>query len=332
LADAYDVIGDVHGCASKLKGLLAALGYETRSGVHRHPERQAIFIGDIIDRGDEHKETIDLIRAMVDAESAYLVMVNHEFNAISYATPNPEIPGEYMRPRNEKNRRNHEAFLEQVQLHRGFYASCIEWFKTLPRYLDLGGLRVIHACWNDKALDVLNRAMKPGEPMSTEFVVKANQKGAPEHEAIEVLLKGPETNLREYGQPDFQYPGDRVRHEARIRWWNPGGRTLRELVEIAPGTVTSTGDPYPELPDDRCREHETAYDYGTEKPIVFYGHYWRKWNPDRLPEWAPEKGLDWTKNTVCVDFSAVRGGPLVAYRRDGEVEADPAKFVPYPET
>jgi len=65
--------------------------------------------------------------------------------------------------------------------------------------------------------------------MSTDFVVRANQKGSPEHEAVEVLLKGPELNLAEYGQPSFKDKDSHVRHHARIRWWNAAGETLRDL-------------------------------------------------------------------------------------------------------
>jgi hypothetical protein len=268
---------------------------------------------------------------MVATGSAQIVMGNHEFNAISYATPNPEIPGEFMRPHNEKNRSQHVAFVDQIQAHKGYYGQSIEWFRTLPLYLDLGELRVVHACWNDKALELVRRWVVPGETMSTDFVIKANQKGTPEHWAVEILLKGPEMDLRKYRQPDFKIPGDWLRHQARIRWWNAEATTLRDLAEIAPGTVTASGDPYPDLPDELCDKEETQYDY-EEKIPVFYGHNWRKWNPEHLPEWTPEKGLDWTSNTACVDFSAVRGGPLVAYQLDGKPEVNPAKFRRYPDT
>ncbi len=89
---AYDIIGDVHGCADKLEGLLGKLGFEERAGVYRHPERQAIFVGDLIDRGPQQVETLNLVHAMVETGSAKVVMGNHEFNAISYATLNPEVP------------------------------------------------------------------------------------------------------------------------------------------------------------------------------------------------------------------------------------------------
>ena len=57
----YDIIGDVHGCASKLKGLLDTLGYRQHRGAYRHPNRQAIFVGDLIDRGREQVETVELV-------------------------------------------------------------------------------------------------------------------------------------------------------------------------------------------------------------------------------------------------------------------------------
>ena len=45
-----------------------------------------MFVGDLIDRGTEQLETFQLIKAMVDAGSAQIMMGNHEFNAICWAT------------------------------------------------------------------------------------------------------------------------------------------------------------------------------------------------------------------------------------------------------
>ena len=50
----YDVIGDVHGQAGKLEGLLKQMGYELDiKGTYRHPIRTAIFVGDLVDRGPD---------------------------------------------------------------------------------------------------------------------------------------------------------------------------------------------------------------------------------------------------------------------------------------
>ena len=50
-ATMYDLIGDIHGCATALKALLTTMGYRERDGVWQHPTRQVIFLGDFIDRG-----------------------------------------------------------------------------------------------------------------------------------------------------------------------------------------------------------------------------------------------------------------------------------------
>ncbi len=315
----YDIIGDVHGCADKLEGLLLKLRYEKRDGVYRHPERQAIFVGDLIDRGTQQVETLELVRAMVEAQTGQIVMGNHEFNAISYWTPYPEVPGGFIRRHNNKHRRQHKAFIEQVVVHAEFCAEIIEWFKSMPLYLDLGGLRVVHACWSVELIKKVDEWIEPGTPMPTDFLVRANQKGSAEHHAIEVLLKGPELNLTKYGQPGFKDKDGTIRHEARIRWWDATAETLDQLAEIPPGVQTPTGAPYPRLPNEECKD-EAEYDYLGDVPVI-YGHYWR-W-------WEPKRGQDWTTNTACVDFSAVKGGPLVAYQWDGESEISPKKYVEY---
>jgi hypothetical protein len=319
----YDVIGDVHGCADKLEGLLLKLGYAEGHGAYRYSgpeeERQVIFVGDLIDRGDQQTKTLDLARAMVEAGSAQMVMGNHEFNAISFATSDPDHPGEYMRPHEEKNLKQHEAFIEEIPIGTPLYAEWIGWFLTLPLWLDLDGIRVVHACWNAAEIDKLKQWVPPGEPMSTDFVVGANRKGSPQHQAIEVLLKGPELNLTKYGQPSFKDKEGNERDHARIRWWNSEGRTLRDLAEILPHSRTPDGDPYPELPDDAC-QLGTAYAYRDPVP-VFYGHYWRTGSPRR--------GEDWTNNTVCVDFSAGKGGPLMAYRWNYGAEVSGEHFESY---
>ena len=82
----YDIIGDIHGCANTLARLLDQMGYRKINGVYQHPRRQAIFIGDIIDRGPRIREALHLVRDMVEHGSARIVMGNHEYNALGYCT------------------------------------------------------------------------------------------------------------------------------------------------------------------------------------------------------------------------------------------------------
>ena len=61
-----DIIGDVHGHADQLVSLLHKLGYTERKGVYSHPESKVLFVGDYIDRGPKVRETLQLVRAMVE--------------------------------------------------------------------------------------------------------------------------------------------------------------------------------------------------------------------------------------------------------------------------
>ena len=94
----YDIIGDIHGHNEKLEALLYKLGYRNTAGAWRHPERQAIFVGDFIDRGPSQVQTVNTVRRMVEAGVALAVMGNHELNAIAWHTPDPRKPGRVPAP------------------------------------------------------------------------------------------------------------------------------------------------------------------------------------------------------------------------------------------
>jgi len=68
--EGYDTIGDVHGCATHLEALLDTLGYRQtgQAGEYRHPRRQAVFVGNLIDRGDEQLRALEIVKAMVDGQ------------------------------------------------------------------------------------------------------------------------------------------------------------------------------------------------------------------------------------------------------------------------
>jgi protein phosphatase len=75
----FDVIGDVHGCADELEELLTLLGYRFVDGAYAHPEgRQAIFVGDLVDRGPRVLDTVRIAQAMVERGSGYAVPGNHD--------------------------------------------------------------------------------------------------------------------------------------------------------------------------------------------------------------------------------------------------------------
>lgn len=80
----FDIIGDIHGCASELRTLLAELGWEIQyEGAiaidAAHPEgRQAVFVGDLVDRGPDTPGVLRLAMGMVASGNALCVSGNHE--------------------------------------------------------------------------------------------------------------------------------------------------------------------------------------------------------------------------------------------------------------
>lgn len=71
----FDIIGDIHGCASELECLLGKLGYVDGT----HPQgRTAVFVGDLVDRGPDTPGVLRRVMSMVGSGDALCVPGNHE--------------------------------------------------------------------------------------------------------------------------------------------------------------------------------------------------------------------------------------------------------------
>ena len=295
----YDLIGDIHGHADALLRLLKLLGYSRHAGVWRHPDRRAVFLGDFIDRGPAIRETLEIVRPMIDSGAALSVMGNHELNALAFHTPNPEKPGDHLRSHDGKNSHQHAETMRQVP--PGELASYLAWFRTLPLWLDLDGLRVVHACWDGPRMATISGAI------TDEFLHAACLPGGRLYEPVEAILKGKEVRLPP--GTTFRDKDGNVRRKTRVKWYEPpDGHTYRTYA-MASEPIDSD-EPLP-------REvHEAAVPYPEDAKPVFVGHYWLNGpHPHVL-----------RRNIACVDWSVAKGGFLCAYRWDGEQELDAAKF------
>ena len=140
--------------------------------------------------------------AMVESGDALCIMGNHEFNAIGYATPDRNLPGECLRPNRIeskkalKNRLQHKAFLDQVGEGSALHREYVQWMRHLPIALDLGGLRVVHACWDEEAFATLKAAgWVGGQGLSDDLLHEMYVKGSAIHAARELLTCGVEIPL-----------------------------------------------------------------------------------------------------------------------------------------
>lgn len=295
----YDILPDIHGQADLLAATLSDLGYRETRGAWRHSDadRRAIFLGDFIDRGPKQAATLDIVRRMTGEGVALAVMGNHELNALLYHANDPET-GLPLRRHGAMETGQHARFLDEFPLGSDEARDALGWMATLPLFLELPELRVVHACWHAPSIALIERQLC-GASLEGDRLLAVSRKGSPLRDAVETVLKGPEVRLPN-GTRLIDKDGH-ARKKSRIAWWVQGVETWSEVVASWPDD-----HPRPEgvlEADTRDRLREAAYP--AEARPVFFGHYWLAGTP-RLQ--AP--------NALCLDYSAGKGGPMVGYRFD----------------
>ncbi len=301
----WDLIGDIHGYADELILMLAQLGYQKHKESYAHPQgRKVIYLGDYIDKGPKIRESLKIVRGMVDAGNALAIMGNHEYNALAYHTADNQ--GGWLRSHNKDHHAQHANTIEQiVDPHPEEWREWMNWFSTLPLFLDLGNLRVAHAGWDTKLTGHLKEIHRLDEPTLKEM----NRRDSLLNEAKQVFLNGPELRLPK-GHEIEDHAGVK-RNTMRCRWWSSmKGKSYREAIfpssEDAPDLL---------IPDQAL---EGLFAYSEEEVPLFFGHY-------ALPPNTTPEPLQ--RNVACLDYSIAHHGGLTAYRWDGEGELTQDKFV-----
>ena len=142
-AGPFDVIGDVHGCRAELEQLLTELGYVIerdpagRPVNARHPDRRAVFTGDLVDRGPDTPGVLRLVMGMVAAGTAFCVAGNHEAKLLKA-----------LRGKNVTRSHGLDASMEQLDAEtEEFRAGAAQFIDGLISHyvLDGGRLVVAHA-------------------------------------------------------------------------------------------------------------------------------------------------------------------------------------------
>jgi hypothetical protein len=182
-------------------------------------------------------------------------MGNHEFNAIGWAAQNGA--GGFPRCHSGKNASQHAKFLRQIEEDSAEHKEAVRWFRSLPIWLDLPGLRVVHACWHEPSRGALVSFLDQHGRFTEAGILESYRFGSDAHAAVEILLKGPEQRLPE-GIYFFDKDGHK-REEVRLRWWDQGATTFRKA---ALGLEGREG----ELPDSVLPRD---FRYHDSKPVFF---------------------------------------------------------------
>jgi len=289
--DGFDIIGDIHGHADALLRLLQKLGYTHKDGGYSHPNRKVVFLGDFIDKGDQQAQVLNIVKNMIDHNTALAIMGNHEFNAICYHSINAKT-GQPLRENSPKNQAQHQAFLNEYPLGDAKTHKVIQWFKTLPLFLDREEFRAVHACWDSHSIAVINAYLNKNS-INDEFFIQASQANTIEFKAVETLLKGLELKLPENNTFLDQY--GHKRDTIRVKWWANKAHTYQDYALVHKDAIK-------DISTNTLPKNINSPEYLAQK-AVFFGHYWFTGKPQILKD-----------NVACLDYSVANHEKLVCYR------------------
>ncbi|MGR5542266.1 hypothetical protein ACPV5V_27340, partial [Vibrio campbellii] len=83
--------------------------------------------------------------------------------------------------------------VEDSVLHKEW----VEWFKTLPLFLNFGDVRAIHACWHEESIERLTSYLNSDNTLKEQHWRDAFDEHHELYHLMETLLKGPEVSLPE---------------------------------------------------------------------------------------------------------------------------------------
>lgn len=204
MTKAYDVVGDVHGMIRTLSRLVNRLGYVHDGDSWSHPQkRQLVFVGDLIDRGPDPLGCLEMVEDLVEDGAALMILGNHELNALHYMEDPP------LRKHTENHKRQFAATLSQIEAIPSRWERARTFLMKCPTRLELGGLRVIHACWHPETVDQLPVYINSPE------LLRRTSKSGDLIDAVENCMKGPEGPCE-----PFQDNDGRWRERRRLPWWH----------------------------------------------------------------------------------------------------------------
>lgn len=288
MATTYDIIGDVHGHQAKLETLLKKLGYGKENGSWAKSGHQAVFVGDLIDKGPKPAKVLTTVKAMVEAGSAKMVIGNHELNWIQDAADYTVDVAAFLdaTERHHCRRRITSAFKYEPEK----LIEIFEWLRTQPLCIEQEDLRVVHACWHEPDIELLKE--KNIKSLCDKALSGYRDVYSDVYLAIDRLVAGCAHKFPAHLANAPTYRSVRQ----RIRWW-PETNVSINPIELEP------------IPCDEVTPDDKA-------PPIFFGHYAMVGKPNLLGQ-----------NIVGVDYSAAYDGLLTAYRHIAGQPLNSQQFV-----
>ena len=291
----YDLIGDVHGQFLKLKNVLDHLGYKKKKGVYSKENHCAFFIGDLVDRGENTVEVVDLVKNMVEQGFAEAIMGNHEYNLFGYLTKDDK--NNFLRPHTAKNTKQVINTLVSYNKKDKLLEEHLDWMTNLPLYINKPEFRAVHACWDKASYQYIQNNV--GSVMSKKNLIESYECGSKLENAVKMMLTGPELKLpKEFSQKDSE---GHFRTAMRYAWWNKiKDKTYQEIAIKDSEFLPNIGV---DIPDNFESQH-----YSSKRKPLFFGHYSMKGEPELM-----------TSNVCCLDWVNKRNRIAVYRFKDEKI-------------
>ena len=290
-----DIIGDIHGEIEALLRLMHRLGYDEQGN---HPDqRKLIFVGDLCDRGPNSIAVIRQVKTLIEQGNAQCILGNHELNLLIHSKR--EGNGWFFGSPHEDD---HKPFASHpASAHDQHWI--LDFLSHLPLVLTSAHLRIVHACWDQQAIDRLHtvhmaslKEMYDAFNQHTEAYIQHSgiaERAQQEQCQFATQLKNPNT------APPF------LNHLAQ--------RDLLEQMQNPIKVLTSGAEVLAQQPfyaGGKWRMLDRLawwVHYQDDIPVVI-GHYWRnfKSTSEKQGLFKQIEPLDWfgaRQNVFCVDYS-----------------------------
>lgn len=297
-----DIVGDIHGEYDALCQLLTHLGYAADG---THPQaRTLVFVGDFCDRGPNSPAVLALAQRLIQTGRAVAVLGNHEINLLRGDAKDGS--GWFFDERAQRDHPKYAPFHRPTDAER---APITAWLSGLPIALEREDLRVVHAAWQQAAIQAarqlpLGTVHTAYERWEDEARRQAHATDLAQrmHAELSDWTHGLEDPQR---QPPFLHA--HAEYEANKQMLNP-------LKVLTSGVERKGAVPFYSGGKWRFAERVAWWDAYNDATPVVVGHYWRRVNPiDRARvgkgdadlfegthamRWHGQRG-----NVFCVDYS-----------------------------
>ncbi len=139
-SDKIDIVGDVHGLYYELVSFIKTLGYQVNNFKITHPEnRKLLFLGDIIDRGQESIKMLELVSNAVK-NGHFCICGNHEHKIIQFYKHYEKF--NYIKTSSFSSS---ETVSKLLKIDSSLFEKYINFIENLPTYYIFKDLAFVHA-------------------------------------------------------------------------------------------------------------------------------------------------------------------------------------------